>query len=107
MAEDPLTLMCAGTIALIIAAGIVLFLLGRRSFAIQKRRQGSETIITVVAKRNLERVSVLARFDGEEVQLERRRVRKGQSVDFSFPYSEKKTRIIVVAESGNPQSVEV
>ncbi len=107
MAEDPLPLICAGSIALILVAAAVILILGRRPFTIQKRRQGDSTLITLSAKRNLNRVIVLARFDGEEVSLERKRVRKGQSVDFSFPYSEKKTRITVEEESGSQRSVEV
>ncbi len=106
MADDLLPLICAGSIILVVAATAA-FLIGRRAFTVQKRRQGPDVLITVMARQNLERITVLARFDGEEVPLERRRVRKGQSVDFSFPASDKKAKVTVQLESGAVLSSEV
>lgn len=107
MSEDPeLTLICGGTLLLLLLAAIALFIYNLRSFTWRKQRQGNEVLLTITAKRNLGRVTVQASFDGEEVKFERKRVRKGQSIDFSFPYSEKKTKITVEAESGSVRTVE-
>lgn len=108
MTEDQtLPLICGGTIILAAIAIIALFIYNLRSFTWRKQRQGTDILMTVTAKRNLASVTVLARFDGDEVKFERKRVRKGQSIDFSFPYSDKKTKIIVEAESGSVRTVEV
>jgi hypothetical protein len=104
---DELALLCGGALILLALAVIAFVLRNPRAFIYQKRKEGENTIITITARRNLERVSVLARFGGEEVYFERKRIRKGQTVDFSFPSSDNKAKITVDLDSGKHQVSEV
>lgn len=108
MSEDDLLIAgCAG-ILIIIAFGVIAFvILGLKAFSYEKRKEGSNTCLTVNAKRNLTKVTVQAKFGNEEISFERKRVRKGQSIEFVFPASEKPAKLIVETETGNPQVVEV
>ncbi len=105
--DQALPLICGGALILLLLAAIALFIYNLRSFTWRKQRQGNDILLTITAKRNLSRVTVQASFDGEEVRFERKRVRKGQSIDFSFPYSEKKTKVTAETESGSVRTVEV
>ena len=98
-------ILCLG--GAVIAAALVLLLLGRRAFSVTKKIQGQNTCITINAKRNLDQITLVARIDGEEVGFERRRVRKGQSVEFVFPSGGGKSRLSVRPESGRVQEAEV
>ncbi|MFN7991645.1 MAG: hypothetical protein U0R44_05805 [Candidatus Micrarchaeia archaeon] len=107
MEEDALPLICTGAIVLAALAVAVYIILNMRAFSYERKKEGGNSIITISAKRNLEKVTVLARVEGETMAFERKRVRKGQSIDFSFPYSDKKAKVTVEIESGSAQVVEV
>jgi hypothetical protein len=104
---EDLLLPCALIFVLFIAAIGIFLLLNRRPFRYEKRKEGQNICLSVTAKKNLDRVVVTARFDGEEISFERKRIRKGQCVDFVFPASEKKIKLLVAAESGSAQEFEV
>ncbi|HSB47544.1 MAG TPA: hypothetical protein VLD37_06015 [Candidatus Bilamarchaeum sp.] len=98
-------LACAGILLLLlIAAGI--YFLSRRPFRYSRRKEGQNTCLSFNARQNLERITVRAQFDGEEISFERKRVRKGQTVDFVFPYSESRVKISVTDESGHTKEFE-
>lgn len=98
--EDLILPACAGIAVLVIVAGAAYVLLNRSPVSCRRRREGQNTCLTISAKRNIERIRIVASFDGEEVPFERKRIRKGQTVDFVFPFSESKVRISVSDESG-------
>jgi hypothetical protein len=105
--DDILTLCCGGALVLIAVAVITFIVLNLKAFAYQKRKEGDNTCLTITAKRNLNKVTVQARFGNEEIRFERKRVRKGQSVDFVYPASNRPAKLTIEAESGNVQVVEV
>jgi hypothetical protein len=107
MEDDFLTLGCAGALLVVALIILVLVILGLRPYTIRKKKEGSNTCLTIRAKRNLAKVTVVARLGDEEVTFERKRIRKGQSVDFVFPSSDKKAKLIVEVESGNARTAEV
>lgn len=98
-------LLVIGAVALILAL-LAFILLNLRAFSLTRRLEGQNTCIILKAKRNLEKVTLVAGVNGEDMAFERRRVRKGQSVEFVFPSSEKKARVTVVLESGATQTAE-
>ncbi len=98
---------CAGLLILAAIAVLAMIILNLKAFTYTKRKEGANTCLTVTAKRNLARVSVIARFGEEEITFERKRIRKGQSVDFVFPRSDRKARLVVESEVGSPHTVEV
>ena len=108
MSEDDILIMgCAGILILIVAGIIAFVILGLKAFSYEKRKEGSNTCLTVTAKRNLTKVTVQASFGNEEISFERKRIRKGQSVDFVYPSSDKPARLIVESETGRPHAVDV
>ena len=108
MSEDDILIMgCAG-ILILVAVGVIAFvILGLKAFSYEKRKEGTNTCLTVMAKRNLSKVTVQASFGNEEISFERKRIRKGQSVDFVYPSSDKPARLTVETETGSPQTVDV
>ena len=105
--DDVLPYVCAAALALGAIAVIAFFIYNLRAFTYQKRKEGANTCLTVTAKRNLNRVVVDAKFGEEGIKFERKRVRKGQSIDFVFPASQRKAKLTVETESGNIQAAEV
>jgi len=108
MSEDDILIVgCAG-ILILIAIGVIAFvILGLKAFSYEKRKEGANTCLTIIAKRNLAKVTVQARFGNEEIKFERKRIRKGQSVEFVYPASDKPAKLIVETETGSPQVAEV
>jgi hypothetical protein len=98
---------CAGTVILLCIIALIYVLLGFRKFSYKKKSMGNQTSLVVVANRDLFRIAVLARFNKEEITFERRRIRKGQSVEFVYPRSDQKAKLIVEAESGHARAYEV
>lgn len=108
MSEDDILVMgCAGILVLLAVGLIAFVILGLKAFSYEKRKEGGNTCLTVRAKRNLAKVTVHATFGNDDILFERKRIRKGQSVDFVYPSSEKPAKLVVEMESGSSQSVEV
>jgi hypothetical protein len=105
--EDILSLSCAGIIVILVLVGLLWLVLGMKPFTFKKKKEGSGTCLTITAKRNLASVILYARFGSEEIRFERKRIRKGQSVDFVFPSSEKKIKLVVETDPGNERTIEV
>jgi hypothetical protein len=99
---------CAGVVVIFCILAIVYVILsGLRQFSFRKKATGTQTSLVVTANRDLFRVGVVARFGNEEIAFERRRIRKGQSVEFSYPSSKQKARLTVEAQFGHVQVCEV
>ncbi|MFH0884476.1 MAG: hypothetical protein V1861_02090 [Candidatus Micrarchaeota archaeon] len=105
--DDILVMGCAGILVLVAIGLIAFVILGMKAFSYEKRKEGSNTCLTVKAKRNIAKVSVQATFGKEDILFERKRIRKGQSVDFVFPSSDKPAKLIVETDSGASQTIEV
>lgn len=105
--EDLLAPLCAGLLVLAVLAVLAFIILGMRPYTYRKRTEKGTNSLTVTAKTTLAKVIVVARFGKEEIRFERKRVRKGQSVEFVYPASKRKAKLIVEVESGNVQVAEV
>jgi hypothetical protein len=105
--DDILVMGCAGILVLIAIGVIAFIILGLKAFSYEKRKEGGNTCLTIRAKRNLAKVSVQASFGNEDILFERKRIRKGQSVDFVFPSSDKPAKLVVETDSGASQTIEV
>ncbi len=105
--DDILPVACAGTLIILVLAMVVYFIINLKPFSHERRKEGTNTCLTITAKHNLNKVTVTASVDGEDVTFERRRIRKGQSVDFVYPLSPKPAKLTVEVESGNVQALEV
>lgn len=91
----------AGIIALLLIVIYILFL--SKPYKHWKKTTKDKTTIVVEAKRNLEKVSVKT----WDFTLERKRVRKGQMVEFDFPASKRPVKLIVEVGSGRVETVEL
>ena len=107
MTDDVLTFGCAGALILFVIIVVVFLVFLRRPFRYSKKKEGQNTCLTITAKKNLAKVSVFARFGSEAIKFERKRVRKGQSIDFVFPASKNKSKLVVETEKGKEQTFEV
>ncbi|NYZ74092.1 hypothetical protein H0O00_03040 [Candidatus Micrarchaeota archaeon] len=105
--EDILPIACAGSLILLVLALVLYFFINLNPFSYDKRKEGVNTCLTITAKHNLNKVTVTANVDGDDVTFERRRIRKGQSVDFVYPLSPKPAKLTVEVESGNVRALEV
>ncbi len=98
---------CVGAFILVLLVVIVIAILRNKPFSYKKKTTDKNTTLTIKANRNLHKVVVEARFGGDSIKFERKRIRKGQTVDFTFPASNKPTKLIVEIESGKPKAFEV
>jgi hypothetical protein len=107
--SDDLAVMgvCAGAAILALLVVLVIFIIRNKPFRYKKKTTDKNTTLTVMANRNLYKVTVEARFGGDSIKFERKRIRKGQTVDFTFPASNKPTKLTVEVESGKQKVFEV
>ena len=105
--DTAFTYVCAGSVILLCLMAIAYILLGFRQFSYKKKNMGTQTSLVVAANRDLFRIAVVARFGREEITFERKRIRKGQSVEFVYPRSDQKASLTVEAESGHARAYEV
>ena len=99
--------LCAGTVILLCLLAIVYLILGTKPFKYKKKTYGNSTSLTVTANRDLFSISVVASFDKETITFHRKRIRKGQSVEFVYPHSSQPAKLTVEVESGRARVFEV
>lgn len=101
-----LEILAAGIMVLCIL--LILYLLfGSKPVKYQKKVYGGNTSLVITAKCNLAKVLVTAKFDQEEIAFERKRIRKGQTIEFVYPSSKNPAKLIVQTESGRTLAFEV
>jgi hypothetical protein len=99
---------CAGTVALVCIIAIIYILVGGlKPFRYKKTAMGNQTSLVVIANHDLFRIGVVARFNHEQITFERKRIRKGQSVEFVYPRSDQKAKLTVEVVSGHLQAYEI
>jgi uncharacterized protein (UPF0333 family) len=108
MTEDEILAgVCVGALALLIIIVLALMAIGSTPFTYRKKSEGGNTTLTVTANRNLSHITVVAKLGNEDIMFERKRIRKGQSVDFVYPSSKVPAKLKVEVESGNVRTAEV
>lgn len=105
--DEILAGVCVGTLALLIVVILAILVLGSGSFTYRKKSENGNTTLTVTAKRNLDHISVVAKAGEEDIKFERKRIRKGQSVDFVYPASKTPAKLTVEMDPGNVKTIEV
>ncbi len=105
--EEMLPLLCLGALAFLIIILFALMLLGSGPMTYRKRVVGQNTSLTITAKRNIARISLVTKDGEEEVTFERRRVKKGQSIDFVYPASKAPGKLTMEIEPGNVKVYDV
>ncbi|MFH1785571.1 MAG: hypothetical protein ABH842_04020 [Candidatus Micrarchaeota archaeon] len=106
--EDEITiLLCNGGLVLALIIVIILFSISLKPFKYKKKLEGKNTCLTITAKKNIDRVVVKIWVSGEQMVFERKRIRRGQQIDFVFPTSKKPIKLMVEVEAGNQRVFEV
>jgi len=98
---------CIAAFVILLILIIVIVILRNRPFKYRKRNHGQSTTLTIVANKRLHKVNVQAKFGKEEINFERKRIRKGQAIEFTYPISDKPTKITVEVKPGKPRVFEV
>lgn len=99
-----LNVLCVGALLLILLVIVILIILTSKPFKYEKKQEGDNTCLTVTAMREIERVMVMVTNNKEKMTFERKRIKKGQRIDFVFPTSKKPIKLIVEVD-GNHQRV--
>ena len=108
MTEEELFLnACGGVLIIILAAVLALIAFGSRPFTYRKRVEGANTTLTVTARKNITRISLMVNVGGEDVAFERRRVRADQEVEFAYPTSPDRASLTIELESGRAATFRV
>jgi hypothetical protein len=105
--ETTLVLGCIGGFVLLFILVLVFVILRNRAFNYRKKNFENNTTLTVVANRNLYKVTVEANFPGDNIKFERKRIRKGQAVEFTYPLSKTPAKLIIEVDAGKPKVFEV
>ncbi|MBU0592066.1 hypothetical protein KKF81_00650 [Candidatus Micrarchaeota archaeon] len=96
---------CVVSVLLIGIIIIAYFVFTSKPFKYSKTTESKNTHITLTANKNLHQVSVQAKFGNEKIQFERKKIKKGQTIDFVYPFSNEKATLTVVEESGSKPKV--
>ena len=99
--------LCAGAVVIACIAAVAYLLTRSKPVKYEKRLEGGNTCLAITANQDLAAITVTARFDSEEINFERKRIRKGQSVEFVYPHSSQSATLTVQAVSGKTLVFEV
>ncbi len=102
-----LIVLCNAGLVIALIAVIVLIALNMKPFKCEKKTEGPNTCLTITAKKNLDRVAVKVWMDSGSKVFERKRIRKGQRVDFVFSTPKKPVELIVEVEGERQRAFEV
>lgn len=91
---------CAAAIVIACIIAIAYLLTRSKPVKFEKKTEKGNSCLTITANQDLARIAVSARFDSEEINFERKRIKKGQTVEFAYPYSVQPARLTVETESG-------
>lgn len=105
MDEEIAMLICNGGLVLALVLVVIFFLTMRKPFKYHKKIEGPNTCLTITAKRNIDKIAV--KISEESLVFERKRIRRGQKIDFVFSTSKKPIKLIVEVEAGNQRVFEV
>ena len=97
---------CLGVLIITIIL-IIISLLRAKPVAYVKKTEGQNICLTVEAKRNVDKISIIIGQGAEKTILERKRVRKDQKIDFVFPKPNNAFKIAVEIEKGETKEYEV
>ena len=98
---------CAGILILVCLLIAVYFLFLKKPVKFSKTVGERNTTIEVIANQDLDKVSLIASFGGEKIKFERKRVRKGMTVDFVYPSSKDPAKLVVEIGKGKEQAFEL
>jgi hypothetical protein len=107
MEYNVLNVICGACLSLALILVLVLIILNLRPFNYKKKIEGQNTCLTIMAKRNIDRVAVQTWIGNDMIDFERKRIRKGQKIDFVFPTPDKKIKLIVEVEAGRQRAFEI
>ena len=94
---------CVGTGLLVLLLILFYILFFSKPFVYKKKKRENTISLTVLAKRNLYKVTVIA----NDVTFERKRIRKDQYVEFDYPITSKPAKLIIEVTEGKPRTFEV
>lgn len=99
---DFLIEICVGSIAFL-AVVLIVFMVRNKPFKVKKIVGEKESTITVIANKSINKVLVIT----PEITFERSKLKKGQIIDFTFPNSDKKVKLIVETEQDKKKEYDV
>lgn len=99
-----LSFSCVGALLLVI---VIIVLLTSKPFKYEKRQEGDNTCLTITAMRTIDRVVIVVTENKEKMTFERKRIKKGQKIDFVFPTPKKPIKVIVEMGDNNQRVFEV
>ncbi len=94
-------------IILAIIVILVLLFIVNRPYSCKKKVKGQQTIFSLNANRDIARVEVVGKFNGESIKFERKNIKKGESIEFAYPASTEPASVTIEIEKGNLKTFEV
>lgn len=98
---------CAGVFIIGCVLLLLYFLFFKKPAKFSKTVGQRNTTVEVTANQDLDKVSLIASFGGEKIKFERKRVRKGMTVDFVYPSSKDPVRLMIDLGKGKEQAFEL
>ena len=94
---------CVGGSIVLILLILVYLLLFSKPFTYVKRSHSGTTYLSITARKNLSSISVKA----GDISFRRQRIKKGQTIEFDYPSSNKLAELTIELSQGNIQKFEV
>ncbi|MBI5227965.1 hypothetical protein HY988_05235 [Candidatus Micrarchaeota archaeon] len=98
---------CAGGIIIACIVVIAYLLLKNAPISCERKIHGDKALIKITANKDIQKVEIVGRFGGEEIAFERKDIKKGQKLEFSYPASTEKAKVTFYEKDGKGKSVEV
>ncbi|MFH1520247.1 MAG: hypothetical protein ABID61_01240 [Candidatus Micrarchaeota archaeon] len=102
-----LNALCVSAFLLVLLVVVIVVILTLKPFKHEKKEEGDNTCLTITAKRDLDKIIVMVTNKKEKMTFERKRIKKGQSVGFAFPTSNKPIKLIVEIDGNRQRAFEL
>lgn len=99
ISNEVLNALCVGAFLLILLAIVIVIILTLKPFKYEKKDEGGNTCLTITAMRQIDKIIIVVTNNKEKMTFERKRIKKGQRIDFVFPTSKKPIKLIVEVDN--------
>ncbi len=98
---------CAGAIIIACIAAIAYLLTSTGKVKCERTNKDGKAWIKIIANKEIPKVEIIGKFGKEEIKFERKDIKKGQTIEFSYPQSSEKAKVTLYDEHGKPEVIEL
>ena len=98
---------CAASIIIACIAAIVYLLASSAPISCERTSKDGKVLVKITANKDIPKVEIIGKFGTEEIKFERKDIKKGQKIEFSYPHSTEKAKVTLYEKDGKTKVIEL